>query len=834
MQNKIAFHLFLFFLFLPIFINAQNRTVNAQRIKEVPKIDADITDACWENISFNTGFTQFQPKMDTLPSHDTQFKAAYDDDAIYFAVFLPEDEPNTILKELGYYDNIGANADYVCFFLDTYNDDQNGYGFCLSVSGIQSDARYSITEGENWQWNTVWYSKTKITNEGWQAEIKIPYSSLRFPDKAVHNWGIDVWRSIRSKRERSSWANYNPNASGFVNQWGSLNGLSNIESPLRLSVTPYVSTIANLYNPKDGTATLSNFEPRGGADIKYGINESFTLDMTLVPDFSQVQSDDQVQNLSPFEVQFDENRQFFLEGTELFNIGGLFYSRRIGARPLKYFTTANLINTNDELTMLSNPTTTQLINASKVSGRTKKRTGIGVFNAITAETKATAKQQNGEIKEFVTSPISNYNIFVVDQPLKNNSNISFINTNVIRAGHFRDANVSALVFNFKNKSTDYGVNGGVVRSAVFNPNSLTFDEDSLAVNEVKSGYRYNFRAGKIGGKFQVSAGYFAETAEYDHNDLGLLFAPNDNNWNLSLGYFINDPVWKIINGWNYFNINYLRIYTPNKFVGFNLNGENAVTWENWITTGIFYDFNPVAGYDYFEPRVAGRKFKQYANGNINAFISSDYRKTFALDIGGGLGAQPKADNNNWRLWIEPRVRVNDRLKFRHRFSYDNDRETRYADLITEADKSQTIVFAKRDIDTYENRFIGSYIFTSKMALDFRLRHYWRKFTVADYYSLLEDGTTLPYRYNDGISSSSVNFFNIDLTYRWQFSPGSELSLFWQNSISSRAADMFDTTFVGNFGEVFNNPTYNSISLKVVYFLDYAFIKKLGKGRTLKS
>jgi len=643
MQNKLAIYATLLSLLCFYHTSAQNKTTNAIRITEAPKIDGDIEDTCWKNISFNDGFTQFRPNLDTIPTHDTKFKVAYDDEAIYFAAFLPEDDTNGILKELGYYDNISANSDFIGFFIDTYDDDQNGYGFFLSVRGIQSDARYSMAEGENWQWNAVWYSKTQITKDGWFAEIKIPYSSIRFPDKPVHTWGLDVWRNIQSIREQSSWATFDPNESGFVNQWGSLSGINDIDAPLRLSFTPYISTISNLHNPKDGSGIQSDFLFRGGADIKYGINESFTLDMTLIPDFSQTQSDDQVLNLSPFEVQFDENRPFFLEGTELFNIGGLFYSRRIGASPIKRFSTSNSIEEGDEI--ISNPANTQLLNASKISGRTKKRTGFGVFNAVTAQSNAEIKKPNGETYKIETNPLTNYNIFVVDQPLKNNSNISFINTNVMRAGQFRDANVSGLVFNFKNKSTDYGVRGSAVMSNVFNP-------QGLAGEDTKTGYQYNFRAGKIGGKFQLNVGYWAETDQYDTNDLGFLFRPNDNNWSLRSGYYINDPVWEIINGWNNFNINYQRLYKPNKFVDFNINGEHGVTWKNWLTTGFFYEISPFGGFDYFEPRVWGEKFKLYAGGYFGGFISSDYRKNFALDINSWYYTQPQLDNNQWNLTVE--------------------------------------------------------------------------------------------------------------------------------------------------------------------------------------
>jgi len=144
-----------------------------------------------------------------------------------------------------------------------------------------------------------------------------------------------------------------------------------------------------------------------------------------------------------------------------------------------------------------------------------------------------------------------------------------------------------------------------------------------------------------------------------------------------------------------------------------------------------------------------------------------------------------------------------------------------------------IVFAKRNTNTFENRFIGSYIFTSRMAMDIRIRHYWSNYQANEFYELLDDGTLIDYSYEPGYASNSTNFFNVDFTYRWQFSPGSELTFFWQNAISSFNENT-DVTFFQNFENVFEQPGNNNISLKVIYFLDYLYLKKLGKGRKLKS
>src|SRR6185436_2619224 len=197
----------------------------------------------------------------------------------------------------------------------------------------------------------------------------------------------------------------------------------------------------------------------GGAVIKYGINESFTLDATVIPYFGQVKSDNLVLNISPFETKFDEKRPFFTEGTELFqqdntsngsNSPQLFYSRRIGGQPLHYYDAYNQADADE--TLIKNPSTSNLYNAIKFSGRSNSGLGIGVLNAVSRPTFATIKNnETGTERKFETNPLTNYNVIVFDQTLKNNSKVSFENTNVMRNGTDPDANVSSVHYDFRNK-----------------------------------------------------------------------------------------------------------------------------------------------------------------------------------------------------------------------------------------------------------------------------------------------------------------------------------------------------------------------------------------------
>lgn len=237
-------------------------------------------------------------------------------------------------------------------------------------------------------------------------------------------------RYIQRHNETSTWSPINPNINGTVNQWGHLTDLANIEPPLRLVLMPYLATYYYNTPETDGSNTTYNnsYSASGGLDLKYGINESFTVDMSLIPDFGQVQSDNTVINLGPFEVRYNERRPFFTEGTELFNNGNMFYSRRIGGQPINYY---NVYDQLSEGEMVEhNPIQTQLLNATKFSGTTKKNLGIGVLNAIGAPTFATIRNETtNETRRIETAPLTNYNVLVLRQNLPHNSYIGFYNTN---------------------------------------------------------------------------------------------------------------------------------------------------------------------------------------------------------------------------------------------------------------------------------------------------------------------------------------------------------------------------------------------------------------------
>ncbi len=426
------------------------KSTTAVRTEHAPKIDGVLDDEVWRNVPIASDFIEQRP---TPGAHEkkenrTEIQIIYDNNAIYVAAHMYDEKPDSIARELTTRDRI-ANSDFLGIIFDTYYDKINALGFYVTTAGTQFDAKYSGSGNEDENWNAVWESATKIDKTGWTAEYKIPYSAIRFGNNPKQTWGFNVTRRRQRINQQLFWSPVDPKVSGFVNQEGVINGIENIKAPVRLSFSPYVSSYVNNY-PQPGKNLSNSFN--GGMDVKYGINQSFTLDMTLVPDFGQVQSDNQVLNLSPFELRFNENRAFFTEGTELFGKGDLFYSRRIGSYPT-YKKDIGDLPSNETVT--TNPSESKLINATKISGRTSSGLGIGVFNGVTNRANAIIRDDLGNTRIFETQPTTNYNIIVVDQSLKNNSSATIINTNVLRQGSAYDANVSAFLFSLNNKGNKY-------------------------------------------------------------------------------------------------------------------------------------------------------------------------------------------------------------------------------------------------------------------------------------------------------------------------------------------------------------------------------------------
>ena len=817
------------------------RSISAYRTNINIKIDAVFDESDWENAKKATDFILNEPTPGVAPAQKTEVRVLYDDKAIYIAATLFDQSPDSILHQFSERDEVGI-SDWFAVVLDPYQDGLNGSGFIVSAAGVQFDTKYSaignnggggaVFSGDS-NWDAVWESKTAYTEEGWAVEMKIPYSAIRFPKVEQQVWNINFARMVRRSRQQSYWNEVKPEITGLLNQSGKLMGIQNIQSPVRLSATPFLVTYLENYfdeneNPKSSWGRSFN----AGMDIKYGINDAFTLDMTLIPDFGQAQSDNQILNLSPFEVQFDENRQFFTEGTELFNKGNLFYSRRIGGTPLKYDEAEDQVGELEEL--IDNPATSQLINASKISGRTKKGLGIGFFNATAGRTSATIKnKETGEKRTVNTDPLTNYNVFVLDQNLKNNSYVTLINTNVWRDGTAYEANVTGTEFSLKNKQNSYSINGNGTLSQKYISGAETYDQK----DSVSLGYSYRVEFAKTSGQFQFGTQYSVNSRHYDINDLGINFRANQQTVAARANYNIYKPFGPFNRAGVWSWVQYTRLQEQNVFTDFQWNLRSFIVNKNFFAGGLFGSLQPFKTFDYFEPRT--EDFSQYytfpRNGEIGAWGSSDFRKKFAYEFDAGITFFEDAGRKEVEVAFSPRFRINDKLFFKLEIEGEYLKNTvGYSEPIDSSQgfeniADQDIILSRRDQIIFDNTLSGNYIFTNNMSLTLRARHYWTKLEYRAFNLLENNGslTSTPYKgLNDSggsLHNTSFNIFNIDMVYRWRFAPGSDIYFVWKNSIFKESEDI-DKTYLYNLKNLLNAPQRNSFSFKIVYYLDYLDIK----------
>ncbi|MCG2417730.1 carbohydrate binding family 9 domain-containing protein [Aequorivita sp. F47161] len=771
------------------------KKITIPRISEAPKIDGILDDAAWQNAPVATNFVERLPNNGRpIPdSLKTDVKIVYNDLGIYFGATMKDPEPNKILKELTERDNIG-NDDFFFILLNGYNDRQQSLQFIVTAAGVQYDAKMTNDNEDN-SWNGIWYSAVQITNEGWVAEIFIPYSEVRFPNKNIQEWGLNMEREFRRSRTRYSWSHIDNTKGSFSIYDGEIHGIKNIQAPLRLSFQPYVSAYVNNF---DGdTQTTFN----GGMDLKYGINDAFTLDMILIPDFGQSKFDNEVLNLSAFETQYEENRGFFTEGTELFTKGNLFYSRRVGGNPSVY------PNISENEAVVNYPASVDLINAFKISGRTDGNLGLGIFNAVTEKTYANIKNNNtGEARQEVVEPLANYNILVLDQRFGDNSSVSFVNTNVIREGDFRDANASGLYLDLTNKNNTYNYFANVEGSWV-------------KENATKFGMEGGAGFSKISGRNRISGEVNFRTAAYDINDMGYSSETNFIRYSAYYGYRYLQPKGNLNNLFLNFNLNYIRRLETDLYSNFLFNFNSSFTTKKFLGFGGGFEMTPFGTNDIYEPRVKERYVKVPEYYDIWAWFSTDYRKKLALDIKADWYKYNERGRDRLILEFGPKYRVSDKLKMF--FNTDVTFSTNEEGFVSVV--NETIIFGKRDRNTVVNTLESQYIFNNKMALNLSFRHYYSQVDYSQFFTLQNSGELVENTTYTENRNATYNSWNVDLRFSWWFAPGSQLTLLYRNAIESYI-DKSGVSFSNNFNNLYNEPQLNSISLRVSYYLDYNSVK----------
>lgn len=795
----------------------QVKTTQAVKISQAPKMDGVLDDAAWKNAPVLSDFIQNSPTFGLPCSQKTEVRIVYDNSAVYVGAYL-YDNPSLIRKQFTARDGEQqTDVDYFSIFFDTYNDKQNGFQFLVTTANVQTDARltpnYSGDFGSygDKTWDAVWESKVTMQTDGWIVEMRIPYISLRFAKKNVQDWGLQLLRFMRRNNEISFWNPVNPQVNGFVNQFGGITGLQNIEPPLRLSFSPYITTgyrsspVVNSY--------LNEWLRNGGMDVKYGLNESFTLDATLIPDFGQVVSDNVVNNLTPYEVQFQENRQFFTEGTEIFNKAKLFYSRRVGATPGGYYNILNMADTDPAIEILKNPSSTQLYNAIKFSGRTKRKLGIGVFNAVTAPMHAIIRDKTtNEETTIETEPLANYNIFVLDQAFKGRSYLTFTNTNVIRNGAARDANVSAIDIALYDKRNMYALQGTARYSKIWDSNPY-------------DGYNTTLRFGKVSGNWQY---YFlgnVESKNYDPNDLGILFAANEISYKGNLSYRKFVPTKNFITYSYSISPRLQYLYEPYAYTKFDITGSAFWMFRNFWDVSLTANVIPGWERNYFELRTEGRPLSYPTNYTFQVEGSTDSRKKLYVRFGVSYAIAPKYDN------LYKGASLGMRFRFSDKFSLDLQTDSHYEEnqlgyAFRRETNGEPIVGFRNNRD-FTSVLSGIYNFAYRLNLTLRARHYWNKVDYLSFHNVDSKGYLLPRPFINW-QDENFNVFNVDAFLTWDFRLGSRLILGYKNWLGEDEIVSIGTgrnNYLKNLGKSFDLRHGNEVTVRFIYFLDYNQLKK---------
>jgi len=793
------------------------KQIAAKRVTSPIKLDGLIDDAAWKDAPAALGYTEFRPTpfKPEDPANKTEVYMLYNDEGIYLGGYCHERTKDSISTELGGRDGFGNN-DFIGFIFDTYNDKINGFEYFVTPLGEQMDSKMSPNQNgnsEDFSWNAVWKSYAVIHDDGWSFEIFLPLSAIRFSKKNVQDWGLNITRRRQKTGQQYTWNTIDPNVNGFLTQEGYWKGLENIKPPLRLQFSPYFSTYINHFPTNQPGKKNWTSSVNGGMDVKYGINQAFTLDMTLVPDFGQVQSDNLVLNLTPFEQKYTENRPFFTEGTELFSKGNLFYPRRIGIDPAFTHSIGEYATGND-VTIKEPEVHSKLVNATKISGRTGKGLGIGVLNAVTNARYAVLEDKNTKTqRKVLIEALTNYNIIVLNQSLKHNSSVSLVNTNVWRSGKDYDANITAGLFDFNDKKNMWNVGGKIATSRL-----VGYLSDGKSLN----GYTHSLYFGKTSGRFNFNIGQDLTNDKFNYNDLGYFNFNNSLDHYAYFGYRWTKPG-KWYNNLN-LNLNgsYSRQLNPSIYRNANINTNINGQLKNLWFVGTFIGFEPKPN-DFFESHEEGRIFKGWSDYFFGSWFETNSSKKLLFSTELLYVKRSLFSSEKYSFSFSPRYRFSN--KFSVNFQLNLSPQNNNTGYVTKF--VNDIIFGKRDIKSVDNSLNFKYSFNDKMNINVRIRHYWSKVNYQEFFTLMPDGHLQKNSTYNEDPDFNINFFNVDAGYSWQFAPGSFITLVWKNQAQLYNKLVSDGYFK-NFNNTMNADDNNNLSLKVIYFLDYLQLKNLKK------
>jgi len=801
------------------------RIYTTSQVTVPPEIDGWINEKAWDQVSWDSDFQMHDPYDDRPASQRTDFKVVFDKENIYVAIRAFDSAPDSIVKRLTRRDDM--DGDMVAILFDSYHDLQTAFSFVASAAGSKLDF-YMTNDGdsEDNTWNPIWWVETQMDDKGWTLEAKIPFSQFRFDKSSGGIWGLQVGRVIFRNNETSFWQPMSKEAPGFVHLMGELHGLQDIDPKKQAEITPYAVAGSERFEAVPEDPFLDDGKDQtlnAGLDAKIGITNNFTLDLTVNPDFGQVESDPSQVNLSAFETFFEEQRPFFIEGKNIFNyplavhnMDNLFYSRRIGRRPQHYPD----VGENEYVKM---PQFTKILGAAKVTGKTKNGLSVGIMESVTANEKAEI-DQNGDRRFESVEPLTNYfagrvskefhkgntilgGMVTSTNRFKDEPQLDFLHTSALSGGidfqqYFADRSYVLSISSYMSQ-----VNGSeealvrTQRSPVHyfqrpDAHYLTLDSTRTSL----SGYGGSLQFGKQSGRFNFKAFLFLNSPGLELNDVGFLNSTDEIVQIGWAGYNFNEPfsifrnIRLNINQWNSWDFG-----GQHQVMGINFNGhmEFKKLWSAGFYVG--------------------------AESDHKGFEESGTR--YAVDF--DLTYKPIS---NLSLSVHPE------------FSYRQS-ELQYVDQ-QHFEETSRYIFGSIDQNTFSTSLRLDLILTPELTIQFwgqpfiatgdyssfkyitdpkassfqdRFHTYGSEeiFYVEDedLYSITETGSGL--NYNIGDPDFNIKEFLSNLVFRWEYRPGSFLYLVWSQTRSgydSYGMFLFEEDFTG----IWDIHPRDIIMLKVSY------------------
>jgi len=828
------------------------------------QFDGVLDDPIWNTVEWGGDFIEYQPDENTPPSHPSQFKILYDDKYLYIGARAYDSSPDSIVRRMSRRDEFPG--DWIEINIDSYHDLRTAFSFTFSVSGVRGDELIS-NNGNYWDtsWNPIWEGKSHMDSLGWTAEIKIPFSQLRYGNQAEPVWGIQVQRLVFRKEERSTWQYIPQNSGGWVSFFGELHGLRNLPDNKQVELAPYVVARTEHFEAQEGNpfADGSRNGLNVGLDGKVAVTRDLILDFTINPDFGQVEADPGAVRLDGYEIFFQERRPFFVESNNLFDYqltgsqaGGdydsdlLFYSRRIGGAPHGF---PNLADGE----FLDMPQQTSILGAAKFSGKTSKGLSLGILESVTQQENATI-DRNGERREELVEPTTNYFIGRVMQDFQEGNTIIggvFTAVNRDKGLPFvhRNAYSGGLDFQHFWKNRWWFVGGNVIFSRVEGspeailatqtefvhyfqrPNAPHLSVDSTRTSLAGAGG--TFKIGKFGGKpdkrggvFKFETGLTFRTPGLELNDVGFLLAADEINHFTWAGYNIQKPfsVFRTLrvnyNHWARWDFGGQFLYSA-----FNTNA-HAYFKNQWgIGGGVTW--NP---YDISNNALRGGSSLRRPPGmGTNFYVETDRRKKISFNAnsfyawGFGKTVQSHGYNGGASYQILDAMRLSLSTGYERswrrqdQFVAQRDFNGQQRTIVSEVEQRSFYVTARLNynitpdltVQYYGQPFIFRALYknfghvTDPLNAEYNKRfHRYEGSEIqagAGHFSIDEnrDGS-VDYQFN----KPDFNFtqFRSNLVVRWEYVPGSEVYLVWSQQAFPNAFDDLDSPLPNSlFGNVFD-------------------------------